>query len=207
VSTVGAVPGAATIGKGFRAVAAPVVEQMTSPKYAGLLEYGTDYAGGYLLRRGLYMPWELPDVLDPDLVRAGWEQLQPLARLRETTKRIENEHLRVTALESSWYMRNQLLRDTDWASMAHSLEVRTPLVDHTVLSRVAPLVARSGLTKQDMARVPKNSLPEDLLGRPKSGFTVPVREWLLGDRPEYESARGLRGWAQHVYEAKIQEYK
>jgi asparagine synthase (glutamine-hydrolysing) len=146
------------------------------------------------------MPWELPDVLDPDLVRAGWEQLQPLARLRETTAGIEHEHLRVTALESSWYMRNQLLRDTDWASMAHSLEVRTPLVDHTVLSRVAPLVAGSGLTKQDMARVPKNPLPEDLLDRPKSGFTVPVREWLLDDRPEYESARGLRGWARYVHD-------
>ncbi|MBB4070253.1 asparagine synthase (glutamine-hydrolyzing) [Salinibacter ruber] len=204
VSAVGAVPGAATLGKGLRAVAAPVVEQMTSPKYAGLLEYGTDYAGGYLLRRGLYMPWELPDVLDPDLVQAGWERLQPLARLRETTTGIENEHLRVTALESSWYMRNQLLRDTDWASMAHSLEVRTPLVDRTLLGRVAPLVARHGLTKGDMARVPEMSLPEDLLDRPKSGFTVPVREWLLADRPEYESARGLRGWAQYIYKAKAQ---
>ena len=199
VSTVGAVPGAATLGRGLRAVAAPVIEQMTSPKYAGLLEYGTDYAGGYLLRRGLYMPWELPDVLDPDLVRAGWEQLQPLARLRETTTGIDHEHLRVTALESSWYMRNQLLRDTDWASMAHSLEVRTPLVDHTVLARVAPLVVRWGLTKQDMARTPNRSLPDDLLDRPKSGFTVPVREWLLEDRPEYQSARGLRGWAQYIY--------
>jgi hypothetical protein len=74
------------------------------------------------------MPWELPDVLDPDLAREGWEQLQTLARPRETTAGIQDEHLRVTALSSCWYMRNQLLRDTDWASMAHSLEVRTPLV-------------------------------------------------------------------------------
>jgi asparagine synthase (glutamine-hydrolysing) len=96
-------------------------------------------------------------------------------------------------------MRNQLLRDTDWASMAHSLEVRTPLVDNKLLLRVAPLVARHGLSKQDMARTPMESLPDDLLDRPKSGFTIPVREWLLRDRPEYEDARGLRGWAQYVY--------
>jgi asparagine synthase (glutamine-hydrolysing) len=202
VSTVGAVPGAATVGKGFRAVAAPVVEQMTSPKYAGLLEYGADYAGGYLLRRGLFMPWELPEVLNPDLAREGWEQLQTLARLKQTTDGIENEHLRVTALESSWYMRNQLLRDTDWASMAHSLEVRTPLVDHTLLQRLAPLIPRHGLTKDDMANTPEQALPEDLLGRPKSGFTVPVREWLLANRPGYKKARGLRGWAQYVYQQK-----
>jgi asparagine synthase (glutamine-hydrolysing) len=199
VSTVGAVPGTAAIGAGLRAVAAPVLRQMTSPKYAGLLEYGDDYAGAYLLRRGLYMPWELPDVLDPDLVEAGWAVLQPRARLRETDDDISSEHLRVTALESCWYMRNQLLRDTDWASMAHSLEVRTPLVDNELLSRVAPLVARHGLSKQDMARTPTESLPQDLLDRPKSGFTVPVREWLLRDRPEYEDARGLRGWAQYVH--------
>ena len=37
-------------------------------------------------------------------------------------------------LESSLYMRNQLLRDTDWASMAHSLEVRVPLVDVELLT-------------------------------------------------------------------------
>ena len=200
VSAVGSVPGAAVVGKGVRAVTAPVIEQMTSPKYAGLLEYGGDYGGAYLLRRGLYMPWELPDVLNPDLVREGWEMLQPRVRLQETVDGIQNKHLRVAALESSWYMRNQLLRDTDWASMTHSLEIRTPLVDWNLLQRVAPLVARHGLTKQDMARTPDTPLPEDLLDRPKSGFFVPMREWLLSDRPEYASARGLRGWAQYVYD-------
>jgi asparagine synthase (glutamine-hydrolysing) len=202
VSTVGAVPGVATIGKGLRAVAAPVLKRLTSPKYAGVLEYGTDYGHAYLLRRGMYMPWELPDVLDPDLVRDGWEQLQTLARLEKTTDDIKNDHLRVTALESCWYMRNQLLRDTDWASMAHSLEVRTPLVDYTLLRRLAPLIAKHGLSKNDMARTPTQSLPPDLLDRPKSGFMVPMREWLLADQPEYENARGRRGWVQYVYDQK-----
>ena len=200
VSTVGRIPGAATIGKGLRVVAAPVLKRMTSPKYAGLLEYGTDYAGAYLLRRGMYMPWELPDVLDPDLVREGWEQLQTLARLRKTTDNIQDEHLRVTALNSCWYMRNQLLRDTDWASMAHSLEVRTPLVDETLLRRLAPLLATYDISKTDMACTPKQSLPDGLLDRPKSGFWVPMREWLLADRPEYKDARGRRGWVRYVYD-------
>ena len=200
VSTVGAVPGAATIGKGLRVVSAPIIKRLTSPKYAGLLEYGTDYGRAYLLRRGMYMPWELPDVLDADLVREGWEQLQTLARLEETTDGIEHEHLRVTALNSCWYMRNQLLRDTDWASMTHSLEVRTPLVDFSLLQRLAPLIATHGLSKTDMARTPGHSLPDDLIDRPKSGFWVPMREWLLADRPEYSDARGRRGWVQYVYD-------
>ena len=106
----------------------------------------------------------------------------------------------MTALNSYWYMRNQLLRDTDWASMAHSLEVRTPLVDTTLLQRLAPLIATHGLSKTDMARTPKRPLPDDLIDRPKSGFWVPMREWLLADRPEYEDARGRRGWVQYVYD-------
>jgi asparagine synthase (glutamine-hydrolysing) len=85
-------------------------------------------------------------------------------------------------------MRNQLLRNTDWASMAHTLEVRTPLVGWTLQRRVAPLLTQHGLAKQDMACTPTEPLPEDLLNWPKSGFTVPVREWLLAGRTEYKSA-------------------
>jgi asparagine synthase (glutamine-hydrolysing) len=44
-------------------------------------------------------------------------------------------------MESSLYMRNQLLRDTDWASMAHSLEVRVPLVDSKLLRSLVPITA------------------------------------------------------------------
>ena len=200
VNTVGSIPGAAMIGRGVRAVSAPVVKHMTSPKYAGVLEYGTETAGAYLLRRGLYMPWELPDVLDPDLVREGWRALQPLVHLRRTARDLQDDHLRVTALESAWYMRNQLLRDTDWASMAHSLEVRTPLVDWTLLQNVAPLIRHHHLTKDDMARTPSVGLPETLLTRPKSGFTIPVRDWLLADRPDLSEARGYRGWARYIYD-------
>jgi len=48
------------VGRAFRHVSASLLKRFTSPKYASLLEYGGTYAGAYLLRRGLYMPWELP---------------------------------------------------------------------------------------------------------------------------------------------------
>ena len=118
------------LGKTFRVVSAPVLKHLTSPKYAGLLEYGGSYGGAYLLRRGMYMPWELPELLEGEMVREGWSALQTLARLEETVRGIANSFLKVSALETCWYMRNQLLRDADWAGMAHSLEIRVPLVDH-----------------------------------------------------------------------------
>ena len=46
-----------------------------------MFEYGSTYSGAYLLRRGMFMPWELPDLLEPELVRAGWAELQTLLRL------------------------------------------------------------------------------------------------------------------------------
>src|SRR4030095_8223630 len=52
--------GLPALGKGFRYLSAPILKYFTSPKYAGLFEYGGTYAGAYLLRRGMFMPWELP---------------------------------------------------------------------------------------------------------------------------------------------------
>jgi glycosyltransferase involved in cell wall biosynthesis len=107
-------------------------------------------------------------------------------------------------------MRSQLLRDTDWASMAHGLEVRVPLVDVEVVRTVARL-CHAGFppTKRDLGESPRPPLPEAVLARPKTGFSVPVREWLLegweGRASRVRAARGLRGWAEVVYAMYLRE--
>jgi asparagine synthase (glutamine-hydrolysing) len=186
-------------GAAFRAVAAPLARRATSPKYAGLLEYGTSRSDAYLLRRSLYMPWELPQVMDPEMAAAGWAALAPRAALAATADGIASDRAAVTALETVWYMRNQLLRDADWAGMAHSLEIRTPLVDIALFRALAPaLVGPAAPTKRDLGRAPKPALPDDVLNRAKTGFAVPVRDWLQAGDPA--PARGLRGWARVVYD-------
>ncbi len=186
------------LGRGFRWVSAPLLKQFTSPKYAGLFEYGGSIAGAYLLRRGFFMPWELPDVIGSDMAREGWEALQTLTCLDATIDGLRSDRLRVSALEMNWYMRNQLLRDADWAGMAHSLEIRVPLVDIELLRGLAPLLAqRNAPTKRALGRTPRKALPAAVLNRPKTGFSIPVREWLMGGgNPDNE--RGLRGWARQV---------
>jgi asparagine synthase (glutamine-hydrolysing) len=188
------------LGRAFRAVTAPLLRQRTSPKYAGLLEYGGTPGGAYLLRRGMFMPWELPTLLDPDLVRAGWNELQPLLRLNETHAALPTPRQKVSALEAVWYMRNQLLRDADWASMAHSIEVRVPLVDVALWRTLAPLLADEHPPgKQSLARSPARALPAAVLNRPKTGFFIPVRDWLLDGNTDAPAERGLRGWAKFVH--------
>ena len=89
----------------------------------------------------------------------------------------------VHLMESTQYMRNQLLRDSDWASMASSLELRVPLVDPALREKVAALgfePARSQ-GKAAVARCVAPGLPEAIYRRPKSGFHIPVMEWLGGE--------------------------
>lgn len=192
------VPG---LGRFMRIVSAPLVKRSTSPKYASLLEYGGSYGGAYLLRRGLFMPWELPQFLDGELVREGWAKLQPIVRLDEWLKPVGSPHAKVAAMEMSLYMRNMLLRDADWAGMAHSLEIRTPMVDIALFRALAPCLSNSidPPTKRHLGGVPRRSLPDAILNRPKTGFSIPVREW-MEKRGETQGQRGLRGWALRIKE-------
>lgn len=186
-------------GKGLRKASLPLLSRFTSPKYAGLLEYGGTLGGAYLLRRSLYMPWELGQVLDADLARQGWQDLQCRTQLDATTAGIPQDRLAVSALEMSWYMRHQLLVDSDWASMAQSLELRVPFLDVPLLRTVAPwLAAHPGLTKPEVAKAVAPQLPGELLNKPKTGFSIPVRDWLMGDQAEIKE-RGYRGWARHLH--------
>lgn len=195
----------AGLGRTFRKVSAPVLKHFTSPKYAGLLEYGGTSGGAYLLRRGMFMPWELPDILDAEIVRNGWRELETILRLNETVEPIKSNYLQVSALEMKWYMLNQLLRDTDWAGMAHSLEVRVPLLDIPLFHAVSSMQNNKRFpSKLNMAQAARPNLPAEVLCRSKTGFFVPVRQWLIEGSELQQKERGLRGWAKVVYKAFLE---
>lgn len=151
------------------------------PKVLGLLEHSDSWAGAYLLRRGLFLPHELSDVLDVDMAREGVRRLQLKKRLAKSlVPDPECDVGRVCALESSFYMRNQLLRDADWAGMAHSVEIRLPFVDATLLKSIAPAMKQlvPGAGKGALASAPTRALPEQIRRRTKTGFTVPTNAWM-----------------------------
>jgi len=174
---------------------APWIGRLTSPKYAGLLEYGGSLSGAYLLRRALFMPWELPALMGERAAADGLAALDTLGALDATHRGIASSRLAISALESEWYMRNQLLRDADWAGMAQSLEIRVPFVDVELVRRVAPVFARfPDIGKAEVARAVAPQLPVAVLQRPKTGFVVPVRDWIAGGAAAVSPQRGLRGW-------------
>src|SRR5207248_9397263 len=87
-----------------------------------------------------------------------------------------------------------------------SVEIRVPFVDVDLLCSIAPsLASKDPPSKRDMAATASPLITLEMLGRRKTGFQVPVREWLRDEsrRAEFEIAgpahRGLRGWSREVY--------
>jgi len=106
--------------------------------------------------------------------------------------------LALAQIESTMYLRNQLLRDSDWASMDHSVELRTPLVDAHLLQQLQPLLSQfiRFPCKTLLAYAPVRALPESIVHRRKTGFAIPVHRWMR-EAGLIEGQDGL-GWMRYV---------
>lgn len=96
-------------------------------------------------------------------------------------------------MDTRSYLVDDILVKVDRASMANSLEVRNPLLDHRVFDFAWGLTLeqkwRPGDAKRILKRILYRHVPQELVDRPKMGFGIPLREWLRGP---------LRGWAEEL---------
>ena len=90
----------------------------------------------------------------------------------------------VQYLDMKTYLPGDILTKVDRASMAHSLEVRVPLLDHKFVEWVSSLPhtykLRGRQGKYIFKRALESRLPQDVLYRPKMGFAVPLASWFRG---------------------------
>jgi asparagine synthase (glutamine-hydrolysing) len=88
--------------------------------------------------------------------------------------------LLISYLETTRYMANQLLRDIDAFSMHSSLEVRVPFVDEVFAEAALPLLAGNDVStlKSKLFRAIAPNLPDFVFARPKTGFSIPMDNWL-----------------------------
>ena len=86
------------------------------------------------------------------------------------------------------YMRDELLVKVDRASMAYSLEVRVPILDHRLVEfaySIDPSAKTpNGVLKHWLKELAYRYMPKELFDRPKSGFSVPIRVWLRNELRE-----------------------
>ena len=183
---IAAIPGARALLKApFTALA----KGRRHPKLKGVPEFMGSLEGAYFLKRCLFLPQELPSLMGAEAAREGIEKLGGSPPGMSKANAV-NGGGAVCLLDSTLYLRNQLLRDSDWASMEHSLELRTPLVDAKLLEELQFIHTSftGGEGKKMLANAPLRPLPESIIHREKSGFEIPITEWLA-------ASTNLHDWA------------
>lgn len=165
-----------------------------------LPEWSQSIAGAWWLRRSLFSPEDLPGLIGDDAAREALRDFDAGRYVHAMCGALPTDaRLALGQIESTTYLRNQLLRDSDWASMDHGVELRTPLVDARLLEQLkACLPSFERFRNKDvLARAPAKPLPEDVIRRPKTGFGIPVAVWLAQRMPGARDP-GSPGWAREV---------
>jgi len=97
---------------------------------------------------------------------------------------LPDDYSRISWAELTGYMRRMLLRDADQMSMAVSLELRVPFLDHELVEYVLGLPAavkkRYPGTKGLLVEACRDLLPHSVYQRPKAGFVLPMKAWMAG---------------------------
>ncbi|WP_295446060.1 asparagine synthase (glutamine-hydrolyzing) [uncultured Thiodictyon sp.] len=158
-------------------------------------------SGAWWLSRGLYSPQDLPELMGVDGSVEALRDFDVNDWVRSMVGIIpQDRFLALGQIESMTYLRNQLLRDSDWASMAHSVELRTPLVDATLLGTLAPVLAQfpAFRNKSLLSGALIKPLPRRLLERQKTGFGVPVQQWLQAAGRAGGDDGMSRSWAREL---------
>jgi asparagine synthase (glutamine-hydrolysing) len=148
-----------------------IYEVLTQPK--------VNVASAYPISRKVFSDWQIEGLLK---VHSSNSLNTLIKKIKETDK----DHLLsyVSALEINTYMQNILLRDTDQMSMAVALEVRVPFLDYKLLEFV--------LSVKDEFKYPSTPkkllidslgdlLPDEVVNRPKMGFTLPWKNWMKNE--------------------------
>jgi asparagine synthase (glutamine-hydrolysing) len=102
--------------------------------------------------------------------------------------RTDDPIARVQYVDIKTYLTDDVLAKVDRASMAVSLEVRCPLLDHRLMSLAACIPSRLKLRGREgkyiFKRALRGLLPQEILTRRKQGFVVPISQWLRGELRE-----------------------
>jgi asparagine synthase (glutamine-hydrolysing) len=151
----------------------------------------------WLLKRSSNSINDLPILMNQNFKKINFNSDKLINSI--TGKRSNNPHLELAQLESMSYLRNQLLRDSDWASMAHSVELRTPFVDFTLLDNLKDVLIffKDFRNKVLLSNSTSKPLPKSIANRKKTGFAIPVKEWILHN-PEYSG-----NWQKTIYNKYI----
>lgn len=178
--------------------------QATKLRY--LTRYLSPFPRLYLFRRANYIPEEADKALDADVVQSGMEGF--LAAYDQLVSPLGEggDIAAVRFLEQNVFLRCKLLKDADWAGLAHGVEVRTPLVDATLQRAICDRRYRSPYTKSDVAAVLGGMPGVRVSAARKTGFSIPYQHWFagepaVGNELTRRNSRAIQNWSRVVIDA------
>jgi len=155
----------------------------------------------YFLVRALFGAAEREELFSANDLQASQQSLDHTLQEAVAASEFLDPVNRVSYLESTFYMRNTLLRDSDFMSMAHGLELRVPFLDRALVEACFRIPGK----KKVHGTSPKSlllaslgvELPREIVIRPKRGFTLPFERWLRSEmKPVVEDALLNTDWAK-----------
>ncbi len=175
-------------------------------KYTGILDYGRNINSAFLLVRSLFLPNEIDELIDKNSFKNGYEELDITNTLSSDISDIKDTRLSIMYLEIKYYLCSKLLRDSDWTSMANSIELRTPFVDWSFFNKLIPLIKNDKLINKKTACLSmKDNLPIKIINRKKTGFVIPHDLYLKRLSFEKKYANPIRDWSILSYEKYLQQ--
>ena len=180
-----------------------------NPKYAGILKYGRSIDESFFLQRSLMFPNEIKEFISPEIFKEGYNQLDIFNELNKDVKDFEDANLAIMYLEIKYYLSSKLLKDADWVSMSHSLELRTPFVDWHFFTQLLPsLKSNMKISKENLLNCYKEKLPNELFHRKKTGFEIPHQHFhQLITKKKSKASNSLRNWSVLSYSKYLQHEK
>ncbi len=153
-------------------------------KIAALLNSPNSLPDPFYFGRALFTPAQGSELINGGATTTDralwWRWLSESA----TQARNLDSFAAVSCMELQSYLVNTLLRDTDSMSMAHSLEVRVPFLDHALVEFVTQLPQEvkvgKGIPKALLIAALSDLLPSEVINQKKRGFTFPWATWLRG---------------------------
>jgi asparagine synthase (glutamine-hydrolysing) len=122
----------------------------------------------------------------------GGQTTEALIRTRLKACKSIDPTNRALFLDLDTLLPDQVLPFVDRLSMAHSVEVRPPFLDHRLVEFACSLPGnfkiKAGRVKNVLKEALRDLLPADLIARPKEGFIMPINEWLVGHLKSYVRA-------------------
>jgi asparagine synthase (glutamine-hydrolysing) len=174
-------------------------------KYLALLPHSL-FVLPLRLHKGRHLFSDMPARPEAGLFAHWWRRLWNGAVLREfgfspleipdeSAPALPDDFARISWSELRHYMRDVLLRDSDQMSMAVSLEVRVPFLDHELVEFILALPAdekeRRGPRKSLLIDSVRDLIPPEIYDRKKMGFELPMSQWMRGPLHQF-TVDGLR---------------